>query len=268
MDDEGALHVVEALMAGTIILTAIIFLSLTAAPSPSGAITGTDLTSHAVDILAIMSNAPPEESVADQAATSVSTWSSRLEEIMSHGLANEAEVTADTDYIDELVGVGNRWQLRLDNGVEPLVVMPYGTDFAQPRGAKAAERFIAPPWGANLDDCVVFSTFPILSGSPFYPGGPGPDLSGKSWLAAPIPSTTDPQGARTGPDAVTWLSWWQDRDPDTVSTNYRVPNAAPYGWWIVSDGVTTNCFEIAARDGTTAAVPAYGAQLLVWPIAG
>ncbi len=268
MDDEGALHVVEALMAGTIILTAILFLSLTAAPSPSGAITGTDLSSHAVDILAIMSNAPPEENVADGDPETVSTWSSRLEEIMSHGLANEAEVTADTDYIDELVGVGNRWQLRLDNGVEPLVVMPYGTDFAQPRGAKAAERFIAPPWDANRGQCAPLGAIPLLSGSPFYPGGPGPDLSAAGTLTSPIPSTVDPNGARTGPNGVTWISWWRDNDPDAVSTNYRVPNAAPYGMWVIDEGGIPNCFEIVARNGTNAAVPAYGAQLLVWPSAG
>ncbi len=265
MDDEGALHVVEALMAGVVILTAIIFLNATAAPSPAGAISGVDLSQHAIDVLDILVNEEPTENVADGNREVHPTWSSRLEEIISHALADETDVAADRAHVDELVGIGNRWQLRLDNGYDPIVVLTTEGDFgAIPRGAKAAERFITPHWDGNgASGCGT------LAGSPFYPGetlAALPFTSGGD-LQAPVPSTVTSNGARNGPDGVAWSSWWEANDPDTGTTKYTVPTEAIFGTWRDADSNTCFTIQLPGR-AFPAPTPTYGVQLVVWPIAG
>lgn len=260
-DEQGALQVVEALLAGTIILTAVLFVTTTGAPSPSAAESGIELAGLAKDTMELMINDRPNANVAGGAWDTHPTYAHSLEEAVSLAMGTLSTDAADhaarnlptETYLDQVLPVGVRYQLRLDNGIEPLQLLPADTSFRnQPRAAKAAETFIAPPWQANADvGCTITGTY--------YPGGPGPTLLLANALEAP-------NGATIGPGGDTWSVWWDNNDAD-ANANTIVPYSAPFGVWEIDSGAGA-CFRITLPDGTATDHPVYGVQMVVWPVAG
>ncbi len=263
MDDDGAIQVVEALLAGTIILTAVLFLTSASSPSPSAAQSGIDLAELAQDTLTVMESEPADDNVVGDGSGNAPLYAHRLEEIVSLALGkNQADLAeyqatnaVTKAYLDEIIPLGNRYQLRIDNGVQPLTLVPDDSSFrSQPRAAKAAETFIAPPWQDN----VAFCTGGATDLGTFYPGGAGPTILATDVLKAP-------NGATIGPAGDTWAVWWTDNDED-ANANTITPASALYGWWAIE--ADNECFRVDLNANVSTDQPLYGVQLVVWPIAG
>lgn len=263
MDDEASLHVIEALMAGMIILMAVLFMTATSSPSPAEGQSGLDLAKVSADTLRVLQQRPSEENAgitpnADP-ATPARHYPSRLDEIVDEVVRGQ-DMTANEAFLRELVPAGNRYQLRLDNGVDNMVLLPRDTGFAaQPRAAKAAETFIVPMWQANtVTGQLCAGSHPPAAGTYYTPGGQKLlpfDVVGTDSLTAPtgltqVFGTTD------------WADWWVSEITEDGLSSKHVPRAAMYGWWIHNG----SCFFIGL-EGTTTEYPTYGVQLVVWPIA-
>lgn len=268
MDDEGTIHVVEAVLAGVIILTAVLFLTSTSAPSPSAAQSGIDLERTSADTLRILHTRPAADSC-DADPVPDPCYTSRLEEIVSHAMgyglegADLAAMEQDQEnkkaeaeaFLRQVIPVGNRFLLRLDNGEEPLDLLPTGSGVAvTPRAAKAAETFMVPQWQALAGDTECDSQLPDTEPATVYvPGGVGPGVADGAFLEAPT-------GSEVAPDGGNWTVWWREQQLD----DGEVPLTAPYGWWRL-DGT---CVFVGGVDGAVTDFPVYGVQLVVWPIAG
>jgi hypothetical protein len=259
-DDVGAIQIVEALLAGTLILTAILFVTATTAPSPSTSETGIDLAGTASRTLSLLQDQDSKANLAGGPTGTAPSYASWLEEVASLALGTLSTDSADyasrnaeaASYIESVLGPRLRYQLRLDNGIAPLQLLPADTSFrSEPRAAKAAEVFISPPWQANVGCLLVTATY--------APGDIAPALS-------PLDALTAPNGATVGPGGDTWSVWW-DANDENNNGDTIIPYQVPYGLWdLNNDG--TSCIRIALADGTSTDYPAYGVQLVVWPIAG
>lgn len=274
--DDGAIHVVEALLAGMIILTAVLFLTNVSKPSPPAAEAGIDLEGVARDVLVVLENRPATPATVQCTGDTPdpACYPSRLDQVAGSALGYNVDAAKQTtsnsdatDFLNQVIPVGNRWLLRLDNGVEPLVLLPASGSNVQltPRAAKAAETFIMPPWQANggpLADgkCGPPPTDPKQM---FTPGGPETndevvprvlDVAAGDPLHAPAGSLP-PAGTVVLPprdpatDPPLWSEWWvqeqqsfKDRDEALLELDpglglepllnlQRIPPTAMYGWW-------------------------------------
>ncbi len=262
MDDDGSIHVIEALLAGMIILTAVLFMTATTAPSPAEGQSGLDLAKVSADTLRVLQQRPAETAIAPNAdpSNAARPYPSRLDEIVDEVLRGD-DLAANEALVRELVPAGNRFQLRIDNGVDHLVLLPTTADFtAQPRAAKAAETFIVPRWQDNALSGAPCASEPITkNGGPYAPGGK--KLLGFAIVAGD--TLRAPNGETTLLDGRTWEAWWNAEIAQNGQPATAVPRAALYGWWQHNG----ECFFIGSPDGTATTFPTYGIQLVVWPIA-
>ncbi len=249
-------------MAAMIILLAVLFMTATTSPSPAEGQSGLDLAKVSADTLRVLQQRPPETDIAPNPDPTVAArpYPSRLDELVDEVLKG-TDLTANEALMRELVPAGNRYQLRIDNGVDHLVILPVDTDFTtQPRAAKAAETFIVPRWQDNsllLADCNLLHPPATVH----TPGGDGP------LTLLPTDTLTAPNGMTTMLDGRTWMSWWTAALADDGLASDKIPRAALYGWWMYNNGGVDTCFFVGLGDGTTSLYPSYGIQLVVWPIA-
>ncbi len=231
MDDDGVIHVFEALLTGVLILTAILFMTGLSAPSASESTGGIDLGRIATDTLDILQSRDAEDPV---------TYDNRLEEIVHEALAGDT--AGGADFVEDILPTGTRYLLRLDNGYGTLTLLPAGTGpTVNPRAADAGQAYMAP-----LLDAFA---------------GLGPDVTAAPTTALDFSTWTSleaPDGGATAPDGGTWLAWWTAQVP----TEDRVPAAVPFGTWRFDDGAV-KYLEVPAPGGATR--PLYAVQLLVWP---
>ncbi len=250
-------------MAGMIILMAVLFMTATSAPSPAEGQSGLDLAKVSADTLRVLQQRPPEDSPvggpsADGNAPT-RNYPSRLDEIVDEVVRGQ-DLVENEAFLRELVPAGNRYQLRLDNGVDNMVLLPRDTGFtAQPRAAKAAETFIVPMWQTNtLPGKPCVGLHPPAAGTQYVPGG-------QKLLPFDVLATdtlTAPTGLSTVFGTTDWADWWVSEIAEDGLTAKHVPRAAMYGWWVHNG----SCFFIGLQ-GTTTEYPTYGVQLVVWPIA-
>lgn len=227
MNDDGAVHVFEAVITGMLVITAILFMTALSKPESSEAGSGVDLARLADDTLQILQTRPADACV---------TCDNRLEEIV------EAAVSGDEsahEFIQDVLPTGTRYLLRLDNGFAPLTLLPSGSGpTTQPRNAEAAEVFLAMDWnahtGATIDDVLH----------------PGQAFDKTGWTIV-----EGPMGGNQAPGGESWLSLWL-AEPG-------VPAWAPYGVWEVNGG-STNVLVVPEGIANEPVYPVYGIQLVVW----
>ncbi len=247
-DESGALPVFEAIIAGMMILTAILFLTAIGRPAPATGQGGIDLGQNAADTLSILR---------DRDADAPLTYPDRLTEVVELAMTGD---TADAkEFLDEIVPIGTRYLLRLDNGVEPLILLPHGSGpELNPRAAQAASVLVIPDWVDNGLPSTVLPTS-ALSPADVIPNGHAADsvnAGGTAHLFAP-------NGAEVMPDGTPWLTYW-------LSAEYvgTVPPNVPYGVWKACPepclAGSETLFKIYTTDRTEAAYPMYGVQLVVW----
>lgn len=247
MNDEGSIHVMEAILAGIVILSAVLFFTGITSPSPAEAQSGIDLEAVAADTLGILVDRPADcdGDDPDPPGSCTRFYDNRLEEMVDHAMQGDDE---GKGFLDSVIPVGNRWLLRLDNGEEPLVLLPQESGVrTTPRAAKAAEVFLVPDWQEHVGN------------TPFETVSPGEEFDWSAWDIE-----EGPNGA-VAVDGGTWDAWWNaEADPAE-----RIPSAAPYGIWKLTDAscATAPCYiSVALPDGTATDRPLYGVQLVVWPI--
>ena len=243
-DDDGVIHVFEALITGVLVLTAVLFLTGLSAPSTSPGSGGIDLGRLAADTLAIMES---REAECDEDVDPLPEpdpcqirFENSLEEVVH--LAMTGQTTQAEDFIAEVLPPGTRFLLRLDNGVEPITMLPSGSGpIVNPRGAQAAETFLLPRWQAHPDD----------------PMAPADALEHGDDFDFSACSVNAPTGATEGP-AGPWNAMWADAN---VGATDAIPAIALYGVWDCGGAL----FRVVPADGTVTDFPLYAIQMVVWP---
>lgn len=240
MDDDGVMHVFEALLVGVLVLTAILFMTALSAPSQSESSGGLDLARIAADTLDILEGRDAECDADDPTPPGACTtlYEHRLEEIVS--LAMEGKHDEAESFLREVLPSGTRFLLRLDNGVEPMTLMPTGAGLsAIPRNAQGAETFLLPDWSTHAADPDPATAF--------YRHGDAVNFAG--W------TLTAPNGATTAPNGASWNAWWTSLEP----AQDRIPSSVPFGLWETGSGL------IRIHGDAMTDHPMYAVQLLVWP---
>lgn len=237
-DEEATtMLVVEAILSAIIVLTAVVFLTSIGAPTTEQGATGIDLGRIAGDSLGILLAREAEDPT---------LYDNRLEEIVDLGLKGETE--SGHAFLKEILPAGSRYVLRVDNGVQPLTILPEGSGLeTNPRSARAAEVFLLPNHTAHA---------PVVPNATAPPGG---NLDWSTWttLAGPNGETQGPNGTGT-----TWLEWWRWQEPEED----RIPQQALYGLWRYDDG-STDCpchLRVHLPTGTETDRAPYAIQLVVW----
>lgn len=249
-DEEAAFPVLEAVLVAILILSTVLFFTSLQRPTTATDEGGIDLNRLAADTLAILRT---KTFATCQGTLGLEQWVGAT--------LNGTECVADDveAFIQEVLPPGSQFLVRLDNGIEPLVLVPYGSDEA-PRAARAAGTYVTPTWSAHARKLGAQAVFP------------GQELSatanGNATALATSPSILciqGPSGSSIGPGGATWLSHWQ---PSPATTPARVPSDLPFGGW--AGYTAANCSGTPTRvfvglpDGTKTDHPVFGLQLVVW----
>lgn len=229
-DERGVLQVMEAIMAAMILLGAILFVTLSSSPVRETGAAGISLSTLAGDTLTVLER---QQGVDDPSIT-------RLEEVVN--LAMQGDVTNAERFLDAAVPQGTRYSLRLDNGVEPLPLIPASSSLGTaPRAASGAVTYMLANWTAYS--------------SPTVSVAPGESFNFTGWT-----SINAPDGSSVGPGGDAWIDIWADLEPGRD----RVPAAVPYGVWSCGGCTGINQFRVVLEDGTEADRPLVAVQLLLW----
>jgi hypothetical protein len=263
-DEAAAIQVFEAIIVAVLILTAVLFFTSLQRPTQAQDSGGIDLGVLASDVLQVLTQTtfddPANETANPAACPSdpapepddqllLEEW---IDRIMTGGTCGAA-VAADVDtFMNNVLGSGLRYAIRLDNGYEPLQLLPYQKSVV-PLAARAATTYVLEDWDFNAGQTAI----------DVRPGGPVP-VSGVPACAA-WTDLVSPVGTATGPIANDWLAHWMEVCDDPVpEAEKRVPPDVPYGVWTVAGG-TCPCYLRVTVDGSTWAQPTpYGLQLLLW----
>lgn len=247
-EEEGAFPVLEAVLVAILILSTVLFFTSLQRPTTATDEGGIDLNRLSADTLAIL-----------QTKTFAGCGATRGLEQWVGATLNGTQCVADEveSFLQEVLPPGSQFLVRLDNGVEPLVLVPYGSDEA-PRAARAAATYVTPSWLFNAKKLGAQVVVP----------GQELDVTDTNATALTDPATLcikGPSGSEFGPGGVTWRSIWQ---PSPAQSPPRVPATVPYGGWI---GYTdANCSSgptrvvVGLADGTRTDYPVFGLQLVVW----
>ncbi len=251
-DERGALPVFEAIVAGMLVLTAILFLTAVGRPSPAAGESGIDLGQNAADTLAILRDRDDT-----QHATDPDLYPHRLAEIVERAMVGDT--TDAKTFLDSIVPTGTRYLLRLDNGVEPLVLLPTGSGPSlTPRAAQAAAVLVTPDWNANGKPSDNPGLQTIRPGQVIPAGhAASQDYSQPEFLVGP-------HGSTLMPDGTAWRLHWD-------AQSGGVPPDAPYGVWrwcdqadCVGGSGVLSAFKVVHPSGAESDYPVYGVQLVVW----
>lgn len=244
-DERAAFPVLEAILVAVLILTTILFFTSLQRPTTATDEGGIDLGRLASDTLGILQTKEFTRSGCPALATAKG-----LEEWVGASLDGTECVSDEVEsFLSEVLPPGTQFLVRLDNGVEPLVLVPYGSD-ETPRAARAAETYLMPIWTAHADEVPAAAGFP---GQEVPLAGTLRDFT----LAAACTTVVSPTGSQLGPGGRTWTAIWQE-EPG------RVPSNAPFGTWKATCGGTDRFVGVGLPDGTLTDYPVYGLQLVVW----
>lgn len=255
-DDQAVFPVLEAVLVAILILSTILFFTALQRPTTATDEGGIDLGRLASDTLEILQT---KEFTVTSGCPELAGGEG-LEQWVGLAL-NGTQCAADEveSFLAEVLPPGTQFQVRLDNGVEPLVLVPYDTS-ATPRAARAAETYITPAWLVNKGKLGAEAVWPGQQLSATE------DVNGTAFATpASVLCIKGPSGSSTGPGGVTWRSVWQPASPETPP---RVPDDIPYGTWVgyTNAGCTTGArnLVVGLPDGTTTDYPIHGLQLVVW----
>lgn len=257
-DEHAAFPVLEAVLVAVLILTTILFFTSLQRPTTATDEGGIDLGRLAADTLDILQT--KEFTTSPTTCPELATGKG-LEQWVGDAVNGTACVANELEsFLGEVLPPGTQFLVRLDNGVEPLVLVPYGSS-ESPRAARAAATYITPLWLSNKNHTTADTVYPgqQLADSVTH--------ANATALATPasVSCIEGPSGSSTGPGGASWLSVWQPASPETPP---RVPTVLPYGGWV---GYTDAACSSGAKyvfvglpDGTKTDYPVLGLQLVVW----
>ena len=274
-DEEAAFPVFEAVIVAVLILTTIIFFTSLQRPTNATDAGGIDLGQISADTLVVLQAREFSATACtpDVTDASLDEWINRT--MTPQSATDSCMADAVEEFLDEVLPPGTRFQVRLDNGVKPLVLVPFASDEA-PRAAHAAETYFDPRWRMNWVPPAVNATLEQLT-----PGMEVPvSLTAATTFLNPastIKCIEGPNGSARAPDGATWLAHWQDTSDwiDATTPVRQVPSDIPYGVWtghtsnaIAGDGGCTGSpasrVRVGLPDGTRTDWAVYGLQLVVW----
>ncbi len=243
-DDNAAFPVLEAVLVAVLILTTILFFTSLQRPTTATDEGGIDLGRLAADTLEILQT---KEFTTSAATCPELATGKGLEQWVGAALNGTACVADELEaFLGEVLPPGTQFLVRLDNGVEPLVLVPHGSS-ESPRAARAAATYITPLWVDNLPGPATATGYP---GQQVTAG----DLY--TMTLGTCASITAPTGSPDGPSG-TWENLWDDEIG-------RIPSAAPYGLWKANCGGSDVYARLGLPDGTKTDYPVYALQLVVW----
>jgi hypothetical protein len=229
-DERGVLQVLESIMASMILLGAILFVTISSSSVRDTGSSSINLTTIAEDTLTVLTSQPGL----------IDANVSRLDEIV------DAAIMGDTDsaelFLSNIMPVGTRYALRLDNGIESTHLLPISSGASMPRAASGASTYIMPNWIANSGSNSTVTYMP------------GAELNFSTWA-----TLTAPDGNATGPGGEDWIDIWRSEVP----TQDRIPPSALYGIWDCTGGTCID-FRIALEPSVTPPRALYAVELLLW----
>ncbi len=232
-DEGGAFPVFEAVIVAVLILTTIIFFTSLQRPTAATDAGGIDLGRLAADTLQVVKT---REFTATGAACDANVVDATLDEwvnrsLTPHSATDTCMSDAVEEFLDEVLPPGTRFQVRLDNGVEPLVLVP-AQDAEEPRAGHAAEIYIDPGWRTNRGSVAINAT---VNPQTLPPGAqiPAAYSTATSFTSnAAIKCIEAPNGAARAPDGTPWATLWQDSTSWAGGASApEVPATAMYGVW-------------------------------------
>lgn len=256
-DEGGSFVVLEAVLVAMLVLTAILFFTTVQRPSSGQDQGGLDLAQVSADTLRalqvrtfVIGNGP-----GGTPCTGITGESMTLEALLTNVSRGEpcTRLTLST-FMTQVLPVGARYSLRLNNGVQPLEVLAT-TSGATVHGGRVTEVPLLPSWTTYRN-----STTGLLANR-VYPGQIL-DATSASYFPLVNPSSVylcfaSPSGATTTPTGATWASHW--KTTPTATTDHKtqtsqVPLDLPLGRWRVSNVAAVNDASGVPRCATT--VPA------------
>lgn len=254
-DDQGAFPVLEAILVAILILTTILFFTSLQRPTTATDEGGIDLGRLASDTLAILQTKEFTKVGCMEGLTLEQWVGAALNSTNpSNGAASSCVADEVEAFLTEVLPPGSQFLVRLDNGVGPLVLVPYGSDDT-PRAARAAETYITPLWLAASNRTNSQSV---------YPGQElgAADTNATAFKGGGVLCVKSPTGVSTGPGGVSWATFWK-------ANATHVPSEVPFGAWrgyAAADcsGAVAHYLFVGLSDGTKTDYPVYGLQLVVW----
>lgn len=244
-DEDGAFPVFEAVIVAVLILTTIIFFTSLQRPTIATDAGGIDLGRLAADTMQVVRTRHFSAADCSPAVTdaTLDEWVNRT--MTPQSSTDSCMADAVEEFLDEVLPPGTRFQVRLDNGVEPMVLVPFGST-EPPRGAHAAEVYFDPMWRMNRVYAGNASLDQVTPGQEV----PAALTVATAFLqsSSTIECIEAPNGSARAPDGRTWLAVWQDTAAWSDATKPQVPLAALYGIWTGHTDAT-----IAADHGCTGA---------------
>lgn len=251
-DDRAAIQVFEAVLVALLVLSTLLIVNAMQRPTTSREIGGVDLGQLSADTLDILEDRTFTSNGVDYNFTD---W---VEAVMGKDIsaADQEDLAAQ---VHEFLGsgangvlpLGTQYQLRIDNGVGHVRVLPPHLD-RTPLAARAATSYIFPNWTAQAGNATDLG--PVVPGMETRPGA---SFDFSTWT-----NLTAPTGTWRGPDGEPWLDQWLDEEPD----GRRIPASALYGLWEFDDGgAGCPCYlEVALPGLVSLDRPLYAVHLVVW----
>lgn len=209
-DDAGVFPVVEAILVAVLVMTAIIFFTSVQRPTTAAEEGGIDLGQVAADTLQLM-----QSSV--QGTETFEGWATNLTQGESATAATVHEYLVGASG-DGVLPKGVRYQLRLDNGVSSIPLLPPGGAEA-PRGARAADVTVMPNWATYRNERADWVMAP---GEVFAAGDPRLPLVDTSTTYRCL---RDPTGSRTlvdlGDSGAVADNWIDSASPLAAGSHWK-----------------------------------------------
>ena len=240
-DEDGAFPIFEAVIVAVLIITTIIFFTSLQRPTTATDAGGLDLGRLAADTLVVLRTREFTAAACGEVDATVDEWVDRV--MTPESATDSCMADAVAEFLDEVLPPGTNFQLRLDNGVEPLRLVPFGAE-DPPRAAHAAQVYLDPRWRANaVTDAAAAGLELVSPGQTIPDPAAGLPVASSFVRASAVTCIEAPNGSARAPDGATWLSHWLTAVAEGTTADV-VPGYAPYGTWAAfTDG--------APPDGTT-----------------
>ncbi len=235
-DEGGAIAAFEAVLAGAIILSAVIFLALVQRPAPPSQGTGLDLEQAATDALQSLTLGSNDLQGSVRAILDGTNYGTDSPQ--------KTGVQWLKDRVAALLPTGARYLVQLDNGYGQLALVSSETGvFSRPVGALGSSATI------SLDRTKWLLA---TGGTQLRPGEPlGFTVNGSTC------TVTAPNNVVNAPDGTSWASKW---------AGSSVPTWAPFGAWTFGGTCTAATVKVVHAAYTTAYNPVYNVNLVVWTL--
>ncbi len=235
-------------MVAIIILTGMIFFTVTTRPQIPSGTGGLDLNALAQDTLEYFD----QTVLADPQDATLNLTMEQWIGVLVNG-STEGKDVADAieAQLDLILPTGVEGALLLHNGHGSLVLAPdLGGTGLGGRGGAVGQSYFVPNWTAHGD----------AAGTAVLPGG--------SYDFSPYACLVAPTGQSTAPQQTTWIADWTAQEPglDTV------PENALFGVWEAHvlagcNDVSPVTFQVVRSEGAATPLSAYSIQLVVWALA-